>query len=437
MAEKKFLPYSGADEDIYPEGAQAFRAQIEPFLARWQTNHPGEKPVFFHIGEPSELPPESVLKEGEKIYHDRLKPDFSYQPVDGSLAIRTAVAGHLDRSGISATPVTPEQIVVNGPGKLTFNAAARALRKPGLIVALFAPTYPGNAAAAMKTHLVPDKNKSPHGLVAIPVREENCWKPDPDELTKILDKSRPGLFILANPQNPTGGAFDKETVQPLVKYLQAHPDALVLEDAMYHKFFYGEKKYVPLASIPEIVNQVIIGDGASKDLRFTGARISWLRFPDALSNVKAATTRQLNDLMSCASTPECKALIPALSKQGDQEIDQLIRLYEKKKDAVTRAFKKIGLVCNNPMGAFYLMVKVPKKMTGSKFAEIAAEQAGVTLLPAIYFGASLKDDGSPVLADIYGKPLFDPKIANQYVRISYVGDIDNMLLGIKRLEKIL
>lgn len=437
MAEKKFLPYSGAEEDIYPEGAQAFRAQIEPFLARWQTNHPKEKPIFFHIGEPSELPPESVLNEGEKIYHDRLKPDFSYQPVDGSLAIRTAVAGHLDRSGISANPVKPNQIVVNGPGKLTFNAAARALRRPGLVVALFAPTYPGNAAAAMKAHLLSEENKQTHGLVAIPVREENGWSPDPDELTAILKKTSPGLFILANPQNPTGGAFNEETAKPLIKYLQDHPSAIILEDAMYHKFFYGKKKYLPLASVPEIVDQVIIGDGASKDLRFTGARVSWLRFPDALSEVRKATVKQLNDLMSCAPAAECKALIPALSEQGDREIDQLIRLYEKKKNSVMEALRKIGLTCNDPMGAFYLMVKVPKGMTGSKFAEISAEQAGVTLLPSVYFGASLREDGSPVLTDIYGKPLFDPKIADCYVRISYVGDIDDMLLGIKRLGAIL
>ncbi len=419
----------GNCDDIYPEGAQAFRAQIEPFLIKWQRKNPKEKPIFFHIGEPSELPPKSVLDEGEKIYRKRLKKDFSYQPVPGSLEIRTAVAGHLDRARVCADPVTADQILVSGPGKLTFNAVARALRRPDLVVGLLSPTYPGNAAAAMKAYLIPGKQNRKGGLVAIPVREENNWSPEPEELTTILKKTKPDFFILCNPQNPTGGAFDRKTAKPLVDYLLKHKKAIVLEDGMYHKFFYEKNKYVPLASIKEIKDQVIFGDGASKDLSFTGARVSWLRFPNALAQIKNETVKQLNDLVSCAPAPECAALIPALSPQGDKEINQLIKLYAKKKDLVVKAFNKIGLKCNSPMGAFYLMVKVPSGITGQKLAEMAAEKVGVTLLPANFFGGGVKD--------IDGKPLYDPQVADKYVRVSYVGDIDEMISGIERLGKII
>jgi len=437
MGKNKYVLDPVAKKDIYPEGAQAFRAQIEPFLAKWQKKHPGEKPVFFHIGEPSELPPKIVLDEAENIYHKRSKPDFSYQPVTGTLAIREAVAGHLDRSGVCFDSVTAEQIIVSGPGKLTFNAVGLALRKPGLVIALLSPTYPGNAAAAMKAHSLPASQTQKHGLVGIPVREENNWRPDPDELTEILNKTQPGLLILCNPQNPTGGAFDKKTAQPLIKYLQKHPEAIILEDGMYHKFVYDKDQYVSLASIKEIKDQVIFGDGASKDLRFTGARISWLRFPDALAEIKDAVAMQLNDLVSCAPSAECTALIPGLSEKGDRDIDQTIKIYKHKKDLIVKAFNQIGLTCNSPIGAFYLMVRTPKGISGSKLAEFAAQEAGVTLLPTVYFGASVDNQGKPIVADIYGKPLFDPKVANKYVRVSYVGDIEKMLMGVKRLGEAL
>jgi len=423
--------YPCAECDIYPEGAQAFRMEIELYLARWKKSHPGEDYVFFHIGEPGELPPTSVLDEAVKIYRERKKTTLSYQPVDGLLQVREAVAGHLQRSGVSSDKVSADDIVINVSGKGMMNAAARALRRPKLVVAVFSPCYPGNGAAANKAHLLNGQQNYRHGVVGIPIREENNWQPDHKELAAILKKEKPGLLIICNPQNPTGGVLDLQAVKPLIDYLIKNPDVMILEDGMYHKFDYSGGKYIPLSLIAQIKNQVFFIDGASKDLRFTGARIGWIRCPRSQKEVRSAIVRQLNDFISCAPTPECLSLIPALSKDGDQEINKFVKMYREKRDLVVAAFAKIGLKANLPQGAFYLMLKV-KKTTGmkaSQFAKFAAEKAGVTVLPAKFFGSGL--------TDIYGKQLYPLNKAEEYVRISYVGKIKDMLLGIERLGKVL
>jgi aspartate/methionine/tyrosine aminotransferase len=104
-----------------------------------------------------------------------------------------------------------------------------------------------------------------------------------------------------------------------------------------------------------------------------------------------------------------------------------------KKNSVVKSLKDIGLEPNHPKGAFYTMVKVPKGYDAQGFAEDAALKAGITVLPSEYFGATVDEKGKPKVVDIYKNPFFDPKIAEQYVRVCYVGNPDKMARGIERL----
>ncbi|MBU3978680.1 pyridoxal phosphate-dependent aminotransferase [Patescibacteria group bacterium] len=418
------------------EGAHTYVAQeLQPYLNIWLKNNPGKKVVNFHVGEPSEIPLDSYFSEGIKVYTQRKKEDFGYQSTKGREDVAEVWAGHINRWKIYADPVQPEELIFGASGKTYAIMLGSVLRRDGMNATVFTPMYPGHAAAAMEATSV-NKEPGKHGIYGIPVTEKNHWMPDPNETAEILDTTKPGFIIICNPQNPTGGVLTKETAKPFVDHVKENPETVIFEDLVYHPIVFNEKM-VTLAGYKEIQANVVGMDSLSKDSAVTGARVSALVIRNEIKQVRDAVLAKMNHLISSGPTPESVIAKGALSVEGDREIVKRVDLYKKKKDTVVEAFNEVGLDSNNPGGAFYLMVRVPDGVTASKFAKLAAQYAGVTFLPAKNFGSWKNADGSYKIKNPKGEPLYPEETAERYIRVAYVGDINDMGDGIRRLAPLI
>lgn len=418
------------------EGAHTYVTQeLQPYLDIFTKNNPKEKMVKFHVGEPSEKPLNSILKEGERLHREGKKESFGYQSNKGLDEVAEAWAGHLNRWGIYADPVQPGEVQLGASGKTYAWLVGQVLKRDGVDAALFTPMYPGHATAALE---YTSANKEPwkHGIHGIPVTKEKHWQNDPEETVEILNEQKPGLVIVCNPQNPTGGVMNEKTLKPFVDYGKENPEVVFFEDGVYHPTVF-DKNFKTLAQNKDIQGQVIYLDSSSKDLSDPGARVSALVIRDEMEQVRKGVLASVNHYISSGPTTESLKLIPALSKEGDKEIVERVDLYKKKKEAVVEAFKEVGLDPNNPGGAFYLLAKVPEEVTASKFAKLAAQDAGVTFLPAKYFGSWKNTDGSYKIKNPKGEPLYPEATAEKYIRVAYVGEKEDMANGIRRLAPLM
>ncbi len=430
-------PHIGSEvyDKLILEGAHTYVAQeLQPHLDIFTKNNPKEKIVKFHVGEPSEKPLNSILREGERLHKEGKKESFGYQSNKGLDEVAEAWAGHLNRWGIYADPVQPGEVQIGASGKTYAWLVGEVLKRDRGDAALFTPMYPGHATAALA---YTSANKEPwkHGIHGIPVTKENHWKNDPEETAEILNENKPGLVIICNPQNPTGGVMNEKTLKPFVDYGKENPEVVFFEDGVYHPTVF--EKFKTLAQNKDIQGQVIYLDSSSKDLSDPGARVSALVIRDEMEQVRKAVLASVNHYISSGPTTESLKLIPALSKEGDKEIVERVDLYKKKKEAVVEAFKEVGLDPNNPGGAFYLLAKVPEGVTASKFAKLAAQDAGVTFLPAKYFGSWKNTDGSYKIKNPKGEPLYPEETAERYIRVAYVGEKEDMANGIRRLAPLM
>lgn len=403
------------------EGAHSFFPSVAPLVAVYQ-KETGKRPIFGHLGEPREEPNIRARARLAKIALDTKKYPRAhhYGPMAGLKHAREAIASHFERRGFyGRSKIDPNQIVITVSGKMALNILSLLLIEKGDKCALFGPTYPGHAAGPSMAH---------GRIVRIPVREKYGWSPDPEEMHAVLYKEKPKFLVLCDPQNPTGGVLSREAREVIVEYVSKFK-ALVFEDTIYHDHVYT-KDYRPFSSYSEIADKVFIVDGASKNQAATGWRLGIIILPPrAHKEILPKILSLQNTFYSCPPTPLVEAIIPGFEKAGDAWIERNRKAYMKRRDVVVRGANQLrGVTCATPLGAFYSMWNIKK--TGIKpdeFARLCARRAGVTVLPAKYFGEST--------LDWRGKSLFPE--AGDYVRYSYVGSLEDQQEAMKRLREVI
>jgi aminotransferase len=115
----------------------------------------------------------------------------------------------------------------------------------------------------------------------------------------------------------------------------------------------------------------------------------------------------------CAPTTSQYAAIEAL-KNGDDDVKKMRDSYDQRRRFLLDAFKKMGLECFEPFGAFYVFPCIKEfGMTSEEFATRFLEEEKVAAVPGTAFGDS----------------------GEGFLRISYAYSLDRLRLAMERLER--
>ena len=233
--------------------------------AKWNQYDADILPAFvadmdFSVAAPIQAAIERIVRAG----------DYGYPLRNGEKADRLVASAFAQRMksryGWELSPdlVLPLADLVQG----TY-APLLAFSDPGDGVVLQTPNYPPFRDAISSTE---------RELLALPMRDDGTrFAFDMKELAKLVNK-RTRIFVLCNPQNPTGRVFSRDELLALGQFAIEH-DLIVISDEIHSDLVFPGQQHIPFASLgPEIAARTVTLNSATKSFNIPGLRCALMAF---------------------------------------------------------------------------------------------------------------------------------------------------------------
>ena len=372
--------------DIKPSGIRKFFDIVQET----------EGAISLGVGEPDFDTPWHIRDEG--IYSLEKGRTF-YTSNSGLKELRTEVSEYIKRTqGVSYDPV--KEIFITVGGSEAIDLALRAMVDPGDEVLIPQPSYVSYEPCAILADATP---------VIIELKEENQFRLTAKEvLEKVTDKTK--ILVLPFPNNPTGAVMEKEDLEKIAAVVR-EKDLYIISDEIYGELTYNGK-HVSIVSFPGMKERTILINGFSKAYAMTGWRLGYACGPE---EIMTQMVKIHQFAIMCAPTTSQYAAVEAL-KNGDEDVKMMREQYNHRRRYLLNEFKRIGLPCFEPYGAFYVFPCIKKfGMTSDDFCTRLLKEEKLAVVPGTAFG----DCGEG------------------YIRISYAYSLDNLKTAMERLENFI
>ena len=393
-------PLSKVITEIKPSGIRKF------FDIVTEMNDPDV--ISLGVGEPDFDTPWFIREEG--IYSLEKGRTF-YTSNSGLKELREEICNYLRRHNNISYDAAKEVIVTVG-GSEAIDIGLRAMLDPGDEVLIPMPSYVSYEPCTILAGGVP---------VTINLKAENEFRLTKEELlAAITPKTK--VLIMPFPNNPTGAIMEREDLEAIAEVC-IEKDIYVMSDEIYGALTYGGKKHVSIASLPGMKERTILINGFSKAYAMTGWRLGYACGP---SVIISQMTKIHQFAIMCAPTTSQYAAVEAL-KYGDEEVDRMRESYDQRRRFLVHTFRKMGLDCFEPYGAFYVFPCIKSLgMTSDEFAEELLRAEKVAVVPGTAFGTC----GEGFLRISYAYSLEELKEATdriarfvEYKRLKMAGEV--------------
>lgn len=377
-------PLSDIITQIKPSGIRKF------FDLVTEMNDP--EVISLGVGEPDFDTPWFIREEG--IYSLEQGRTF-YTSNSGLKELREEICNYLERKNHITYDCNHEVIVTVG-GSEAIDIGLRAMLNPGDEVLIPQPSYVSYEPCTILAGGVP---------VIINLKAENEFRLTKEELLEaITPKTK--VLILPFPNNPTGAIMEKEDLEAIAQVC-IEKDIYVMSDEIYGALTYGTE-HVSIASIPGMKERTILINGFSKAYAMTGWRLGYACGPRVIIE---QMTKIHQFAIMCAPTTSQYAAVQAL-KYGDSEVEKMCESYDQRRKFLIHTFRKMGLDCFEPFGAFYVFPSIKSLgMKSEEFAEELLRAEKVAVVPGTAFG----DCGEGFLRISYAYSLEELKVATDRI----------------------
>lgn len=323
--------------------------------------------ISLGVGEPDFVTPWNVREAG--IYSLE-QGHTHYSSNAGFIELRSEISKYLHRRfNLNYNP--EDEIIVTVGGSEGIDIALRALVGPGDEVIVPEPSfvaYKGCTAFTGATAKV------------LNLKAEDEFKLTPEDLEKAITP-RTKVVIIPFPNNPTGAIMTRDELAGIVEVLK-DKNIIAISDEIYSELCYGEK-HVSIASFPEMRDKTLVINGFSKSYAMTGWRLGYICGHPIL--IEAMKKIHQYALM-CSPTTAQYAAIEAL-KSGDRSVEEMCKEYNRRRRVLLDGFRKMGLECFEPLGAFYLFPSIKSTgITSDEFCEQLLINEKVLVIPGNAFG---------------------------------------------------
>ncbi|HAV91136.1 MAG TPA: pyridoxal phosphate-dependent aminotransferase [Eubacterium sp.] len=371
-------PLSTKIVDIKPSGIRKFFDIVNEM----------DDAISLGVGEPDFDTPWHIREEG--IFSLESGKTF-YTSNTGLKELRKEI-GHylLRRIGVKYDP--NHQVIVTVGGSEAIDIALRSMLDPGDEVLIPQPSYVSYEPCTVLADGVP---------VIINLKEENEFRLTKEELLEhITDKTK--ILILPFPNNPTGAIMEEDDLRAIAEVC-VEKDIFVLSDEIYSELTY-KGEHTSIARMPGMAERTIVINGFSKSYAMTGWRLGYAAGP---TQIIEQMLKIHQFAIMCAPTTSQYAAIEAL-RNGDKDVADMRESYDQRRRFLMHSFKKMGLDCFEPFGAFYVFPSIKRfGLTSEEFATRLLMEEKVAVVPGTAFG----DCGEGFLRISYAYSLADLKKA--------------------------
>ncbi len=362
----------------------------------------GRPVIGFGAGEPDFATPGYIVEAAVSACRD--PRNHRYSPVAGLPELRSAIATKTRRD--SGYRIDAAQVLVTNGGKHAVYNAFAALLDPGDEVLLIAPywtTYPEciRLAGGVPVEVVTD--------------ETSGYLADVDQL-EAARTERTKVLLFVSPSNPTGAVYPRAQVEAIGAWAKEH-DLWVVTDEIYEHLVYGEAEQVSIAH--SAGEKVVVLNGVAKTYAMTGWRVGWLIGPtdvvSAAANLQSHATSNVNNVAQMAALTAVSGDLSAVA--------EMRRVYDRRRRTIVGLLADIpGVVCPEPMGAFYAYPSVKGLLGKPLRGRIAADSAELARIILDEVEVAV------VPGEAFGTP--------GYLRLSYALGDDELAEGVGRIAKL-
>ncbi|BAF18603.1 1-aminocyclopropane-1-carboxylate synthase 6-like [Oryza sativa Japonica Group] len=283
----------------------------------------------------------------------------AYQPYDGILALKMALAGFMRQIMQGSVSFEPSQVVITSGATPAMEILSFCLADPGNAFLVPSPYYPGwDRDIKWRTGIE---------LIPVPCRSTDNFNISITALEIAYNQAKKrGIkvrgVLISNPNNPTGSFVPKQTLHDLLEFA-AEKNIHLISDEVFAGSTYGSGKFVSVAEVVDDLEdfdkgRVHIIYGLSKDLSLAGFRVGVIySYNESIVTAAAKIAR-----FSSVSTPTQRLLVAMLSDQKfisdylKVNRERLRKMYHLFVDALDQ----VGIECYKSSGGFYCWADMSK-----------------------------------------------------------------------------
>lgn len=295
-----------------------------------------------------------------------------YASVPGTASLRDAVAARVQaRTGVATTRAN---VLITPGGQSGLFAAHLACCDAGDTAAYIDPAYVTYPGVLRALGLVP---------LAIGTLPEDGFLPQPEAMTRALQGAhRPRSLLVNSPNNPTGGVYDRTTLEGVARVAVAH-DLWLISDEVYDTQVWTGAHISP-RSLPDMAQRTLVIGSMSKSHAMTGSRIGWIVGPEAaiarMADLATHTTYGVPGFVQDAAEF-------ALAQGAAFEAEIAAPFARRRKLALDLLARQNVVRVQPPQGAMYLMLDIRATgLSGEAFAMALLEEHAIAVMPGESFG---------------------------------------------------
>ncbi|MDD3767467.1 MAG: pyridoxal phosphate-dependent aminotransferase [Aminobacterium colombiense] len=299
----------------------------------------GKKVYHLNIGQPDIKTPPSFLQ----AIKDFAQEVIAYSTSQGSNELRDAMRRYYEGYDIH---FERDHILVTNGGSEAIMFAVMATCDPGEEILIPEPFYANYNAFSKCVNV---------NIVPITTKAEEGFHLPPKEKIEAVITPKTRCILISNPGNPTGTIYTADEMRMLADLAKKH-DLYIIADEVYREFVYDGLKYTSFGNLSDVEDRVIIIDSVSKRYSACGARIG------CVASKNEELMKQILKLCQgrlCVPTLE-QVGATALYNTPVSYLEEVNKEYQSRRDTLYKALQSMpGVVCEQPKGAFYVVVKMP------------------------------------------------------------------------------
>ena len=305
-----------------------------------QAKKRGVKVYHLNIGQPDIQTPANAL---EAVRENSLRV-VEYSHSMGIESLRRKMVQYYKRFDIE---LNPEQIMITTGGSEAISFAMMTCMNHDDEIIVPEPFYANYYGFTITTgvKLKPIVSTIEQGFALPPV----------EDFEKLITPGKTKAIIICNPNNPTGYLYSRKELEQLADLAKRY-DLFLMSDEVYREYCYDGHPHFSVMNLKGIEEHSILIDSFSKRYSACGIRVG------------AFVTRNREVMQTALKFAQARLSPPSFGQilaesaidAPSTYLDNVYKEFIGRRDVLVEGLAQIeGILCNKPLGAFYVMARLP------------------------------------------------------------------------------